>query len=64
MLRAQRVAVCIQQAAQQVKPGLQVGSCQNYGPLLGTPNNRCRTIIGTQKRDPNFDNHSGQGQDL
>ena len=25
------------------------GSCQNYGPFLGTLNNRCRTIIGTQK---------------
>ena len=24
-------------------------SCQNYGPILGTLNNRCRTIIGTQK---------------
>ena len=26
-----------------------MGSCQNYGPLLGTLNTRCRTIIGTQK---------------
>ena len=26
-----------------------MGSCQNYGPFLGHPNNRCRTIIGTQK---------------
>ena len=26
-----------------------MGSCQNYGPFLGTLNNRCRTIIGTQK---------------
>ena len=28
---------------------MHVGSCQNYGPFLGTLNNRCRTIIGTQK---------------
>ena len=27
----------------------QVGGCQNYGPFLGTLNNRCRIIIGTQK---------------
>ena len=27
-----------------------LGSCQNYGPFLGTLNNRCRIIIGTQKR--------------
>ena len=26
-----------------------VGSCQNSGPVLGTLNTRCRTIIGTQK---------------
>ena len=25
------------------------GGCQNYGPFLGTLNNRCRIIIGTQK---------------
>ena len=29
--------------------GRHVGSCQNYGPFLGTLNNRCRIIIGTQK---------------
>ena len=34
-----------------------MGSCQNYGPFLGTLNNRCRIIVGTQKRDHNFDNH-------
>ena len=28
---------------------MEVGSCQNYGPFLGTPNIRCRTILGTQK---------------
>ena len=28
---------------------LHVGSCQNYGPFLGTLNNRCRIIIRTQK---------------
>ena len=26
-----------------------MGSCQNYGPFWGTLNNRCRTILGTQK---------------
>ena len=26
-----------------------MGGCQNYGPLLGTPNITCRIIIGTQK---------------
>ena len=26
-----------------------MGGCQNHGPLLGTLNNRCRIIIGTQK---------------
>ena len=25
------------------------GGCQNDGPVLGTLNNRCRIIIGTQK---------------
>ena len=26
-----------------------MGGCQNYGPLLGTLNIRCRIIIRTQK---------------
>ena len=26
-----------------------MGGCQNYGPFLGTLNNRCRIIIGNQK---------------
>ena len=26
-----------------------MGGCQNYGPFLGTLNNRCRIIIRTQK---------------
>ena len=30
-------------------PGLHMGGCQNCGPFLGTLNNRCRIIIGTQK---------------
>ena len=34
-----------------------MGSCQNYGPVLGTLNNRCRIILGTPKRDINIDNH-------
>ena len=29
--------------------GVYVGGCQNFGPLLGTLNVRCRTIQGTQK---------------
>ena len=29
--------------------GHHMGGCQNYGPLLGTLNNRCRIIIRTQK---------------
>ena len=34
-----------------------MGGCQNYDPFWGTLNSRCRIIIGTQKRDHNFDNH-------
>ena len=34
-----------------------MGSYQSEGPGLGTLNNRCRIMVGTQKRDPNFDNH-------
>ena len=26
-----------------------MGGCQNYGPFLGTLNNRCRVILGTQE---------------
>ena len=26
-----------------------MGGCQNYGHFLGTLNNRCRIIVGTQK---------------
>ena len=26
-----------------------MGGCQNHGPFVGTLNNRCRSIIGTQK---------------
>ena len=26
-----------------------MGGCQNYGPLLGPLNTRCRMILGTQK---------------
>ena len=26
-----------------------MGSCQHYGPFLGTLNIRCRTILGTQR---------------
>ena len=32
-----------------------MGSCQNYGPFLGTLDIRGRIIIGTQKGDHNFD---------
>ena len=34
-----------------------LGGCQNYGPFLGTLNIRGRIIIGTPKRDHNFDTH-------
>ena len=34
-----------------------MGSCQNYGPFLGTLNNRFRIMIGTQKGVNHFDNH-------
>ena len=34
-----------------------MGGCQHQGPFLGILNNRCRIIIGTPKRDHNFDNH-------
>ena len=27
----------------------QAGSCQNYGPFVGTLNIRCSIILGTQK---------------
>ena len=33
----------------QILVGFNMGSCQNYGPFLGTLNNRCRIILGTQK---------------
>ena len=29
-----------------------MGSCQNYGPCLGTRNNRCRVIRRTPKKGP------------
>ena len=35
---------------------INMGGCQNYGPSLGTLNIRCPIILGTQKRDHNFDN--------
>ena len=43
-----------------------MGGCQNYGPLLGTLNIRCRIIIGIQKakRDHTFDNHPYSYMDL
>ena len=34
-----------------------MGGCQNYGPILGTLNIRCRIIIGIQKKAHKFDNH-------
>ena len=36
---------------------LDMGSCLNDGPFLGTLNIRCRIIIRTPKRDHNCDNH-------
>ena len=40
-----------------------MGGCQNYGPFLGILNIRGRIIIGTPKRDHNFDNHPYKGRD-
>ena len=34
-----------------------MGGCQNYEPLLGPLNNRCRIIRRTPKRTQNFDKH-------
>ena len=34
-----------------------MGGCQNYGPVLGALNIRCRIVIGIQKRDHTFDNN-------
>ena len=34
-----------------------MGGCQNYVPFLGTLNIRCRIIIGTPRKNHNFDNH-------
>ena len=31
------------------RDAMNMGSCQNYGPFLGTLNIRCRIIIRTQK---------------
>ena len=33
-------------------------ACQNYGPFLGSLDIRCCIIIGVQKGDHNFENHS------
>ena len=44
------VSDCGERASgQTIKHRRHVGVCQNYGPFLGTLNNRCRTILGTQK---------------
>ena len=45
------------QESLEFERGAYMGSCNNYGPFLGTLNNRCRIIIGTPKREHNFDNH-------
>ena len=48
--------------------GFDVGSCQNYGPFLGTLNIRairCRNYyIKDAKRDHNFDNHPCEARGL
>ena len=36
-------------SSSQPRPSGYMGGCQNYDPFLGTPNNRCRIIIGIQK---------------
>ena len=35
-----------------------MGGCQNYGPLSGPLNIRCRIILKDPKIDHNFDNYS------
>ena len=35
-----------------------MGGCQNYVPFLDNLNIRGRIIIGTPKKDHNFDNHT------
>ena len=37
-----------------------MGSCQNYGPVLGPYYNTAPTKLGYPKRDPNFDNYPGE----
>ena len=32
-----------------LRPQAYMGGCQNYGPLLGPLNTRCRIVVGTQK---------------
>ena len=34
-----------------------MGGCQKYGPFLDPYYNTAPNILGTQKRDYNFDNH-------
>ena len=36
---------------------LHVGGCEKSGPFLGPHDNTAPTTQGTQKGDPNFDNH-------
>ena len=44
-----------QRCCEASKPHM--GGCQNYGPVWGTLNIRCRIIIGIQKKYHSFDNH-------
>ena len=37
--------------------GIYMGGCQNYGPFLGPYYNTAPIILGTPKRDHNFDNY-------
>ena len=41
-----------------------MGGYQNYGPLLGPLNTRCRIILRTPQRDHSFDNHPHEDPSL
>ena len=48
MARSVIIAVIVSRPGTQLE-GSYLGSCQNYGPFLGTLNIRCRIIVGIQK---------------
>ena len=50
-LQGVHVHLCVRAAflSSRTRACYEMGGCQNYGPFLGTPNIRCRIIIGTQR---------------